>query len=345
MVFVLELPLLGIDVARLWTGVLAVHIGYRYLFYLHLALQLILASLLACLSHFRKRDGGTVTPRRNALVIGGVVLVLAVSGAITLVDQMIHGQATVFLLGAVGTALAVYLPVMVSVLVFGGVSGVVLALLPLVQPDSDVLIGHLINITLVTAVAITANSTLYRQAVRTVRHLKLIDDQRKTLDRLASEDDLTGVANRRYGHRRIREELARYHRYERPFSLCFGDLDHFKLVNDRFSHAVGDRVLKQIAELLQANLRDADVVVRYGGEEFVVLLPETLGNDAAGVCEKLRTAIAAYDWERHSPGLEITMSFGVADCTEGDDVAAILQLADERLYRAKERGRNRVEAS
>jgi diguanylate cyclase (GGDEF)-like protein len=272
-------------------------------------------------------------------------LVLGISGAITVVDQMIHGQATVFLLGAVGTALAVYLPVRVSVLAFGGVSGIVLAFLPLVQPDPDVLTGHLINIILVTAVAITANSTLYRQAVRTVRHLKLIDDQRKELDRLASEDDLTGVANRRYGDRRIREELARYYRYERPFSLCFGDLDHFKLVNDRYSHSVGDRVLKKVAELLQIHLRDVDVVVRYGGEEFVVLLPETFGHEAAGVCEKLRTAIAAYDWELHSPGLEITMSFGVADCTEGDDAAAILQLADERLYRAKERGRNRVEAS
>lgn len=344
-VFVLQLPLVGIDLARLGSGVLEVHIGYRYLFYLHVLFQVVLGALLACLHHFRRRDGATVTRKRNVVVIGGVVSVLAVSGAITLVDQLIHGQATVYLLGAVGTALAVYLPIAISVLAFGGVSAVVLALLHLVQPDLDVLAGHLINISLITAVAITANATLYRQAVRTVRHLRLINEQRQELDRLASEDELTGVANRRYGDRRIREELARYRRYDRPFSLCFGDLDHFKLVNDRFSHAVGDRVLQHIAEILQRSLRGVDVVVRYGGEEFVLLLPETLGSEAACVCEKLRACIAGYAWELVEPGLVVTMSFGVADCTEGDDVAAILQIADERLYRAKELGRNRVQAA
>lgn len=344
-VFILQLPLLGIDLFRLQAGILEVHAGYRYLFYLHVLLQVVLGVLLLCMVAARKRLAARKRsgPTGNALVLTGVVAVLAIAGSITLVDQLIHGQATVYLLGAVGVALIMYVPLFVSCLIFGGVSGAIILLLPYVQSDPDVLTGHIINIALVTAVAITANATLYRQAVRTARHLELIDSQRDELNRLASEDDLTGVANRRYGDRRLREELARYRRYNEPFSLCFCDLDHFKRVNDRFSHAVGDTILRRVAQLLLANLREEDVVMRYGGEEFVLLLPETRKEEATVACEKLRRTIAACDFSAEHADLEVTMSFGVADCSEADAVEEILRIADERLYDAKSLGRNRVE--
>ena len=306
-VFVLQLPLLGIDVFRLQAGVLAVHTGYRYLFFLHVVLQIVLGALLLYMflgqwcGPTRERS----TPLSNAVVFIGVVVVLCIAASITLVDQLIHGQATVYLLGTVGVALIMYAPLFVSCLIFGGVSAAIVAILPSVQSDPDVLTGHVINIALITAVAITASSTLYRQAVRTARHLELIQSQRQELSRLASEDDLTGVANRRYGDRRLREEMARFRRYDAPFTLCFCDLDQFKRVNDRFSHDVGDTVLRRVADLLQTNLREEDVVMRYRGQEFALLLPESEQSQA---------------------------------------VVGILRVADERLYQAKSRGRNRVES-
>jgi diguanylate cyclase (GGDEF)-like protein len=115
-------------------------------------------------------------------------------------------------------------------------------------------------------------------------------------------------------------------------------------VNDRFSHDVGDTVLRRVADLLQTNLREEDVVMRYGGEEFVLLLPETRKSEAVVACEKLRHAIEACEFGTVEGALAVTMSFGVADCSEAPDVGGILRVADERLYQAKSLGRNRVES-
>ena len=129
-------------------------------------------------------------------------------------------------------------------------------------------------------------------------------------------------------------------------SVAVLDLDRFKAVNDRFGHQVGDRVLQRAAEILHRNVREADVVARAGGEEFVVVMPHTDAEAAATCAERLRRAIAAGAWASIAPGLAITTSIGLVTTTTVDGtVDAVVRLADRRLYAAKSAGRNRVDAT
>lgn len=163
----------------------------------------------------------------------------------------------------------------------------------------------------------------------------------------AAHDPLTGMFNRRYFERRLREESAHARRHQRPFSVVLVDLDHFKLVNDTYGHEDGDRVLLQVAEVLRGGLREEDVACRYGGEEFVMLLRNTERAAARVVANRLRQAVASTsislgpkDEPRH-----VTFSAGVASADERNayDVADVVARADAALYRAKRAGRNRVE--
>ena len=179
---------------------------------------------------------------------------------------------------------------------------------------------------------------------RTQRELK--NKLKFALDH-AAHDGLTGLFNRRYFERRLREECAHARRHKRPFSIVMVDLDHFKLVNDTYGHEDGDRVLRHLAELIQAQLREDDVPCRYGGEEFVLLLRGTTGMAARIVANRLRANLAAKpiplgakNEERH-----ITFSAGVAAADDRNAYNAdeIVSRADKALYRAKRAGRNRVE--
>jgi diguanylate cyclase (GGDEF)-like protein len=156
----------------------------------------------------------------------------------------------------------------------------------------------------------------------------------------ADRDWLTGLHNRRFLAREL-ERLAR-ERLAGPFSLAVLDLDRFKSINDRFGHDAGDHVLVRVAALLCDVLRASDVVVRSGGEEFLVLMPLTDARAATACCERIRTAIREEDWERIAPGLAVTTSIGIASTDDPHDLEALVKLADERLYAAKRDGRDRV---
>ena len=163
----------------------------------------------------------------------------------------------------------------------------------------------------------------------------------------SAHDALTGLYNRRYFERRLREESAHARRHKRPFALVIVDIDHFKLVNDTYGHEDGDRVLKHVAELIEGSLREDDIACRYGGEEFVLLLRATAGPAARVVANRLRAsfqgkgiALGEKNEMRH-----ITFSGGVAAADERNNFNCdnIVDRADKALYRAKRTGRNRVE--
>jgi diguanylate cyclase (GGDEF)-like protein len=131
-------------------------------------------------------------------------------------------------------------------------------------------------------------------------------------------------------------------RHSSPLAVAMADLDHFKAVNDRFSHAVGDAALRATAKILGAHVRHTDLVARFGGEEFVVVLVETDAQAAQRVCEKLRLAIAQYNWSAIHPSLALTISIGVTADTGVPTHERMLAAADRNLYTAKAAGRNRV---
>ncbi len=184
-----------------------------------------------------------------------------------------------------------------------------------------------------------------RAGERIVRNEKRLKEQQSLLEQLAREDKLTGLCNRRHFEERAQEECSRAQRYDRPLSLLLGDLDHFKQVNDRYGHAYGDMVLKQVGQTLQLHCRSSDLVARYGGEEFTVLLLETEPEQAQRVAERLCVAIRALSFVHPSGPFHITISFGVSSLSNqgAQDLTALLEEADKALYAAKHKGRDRVE--
>jgi len=163
------------------------------------------------------------------------------------------------------------------------------------------------------------------------------------LQALSSTDPLTGIANRRTFDERMAIEVARANRYGTPLSLVMIDLDHFKELNDRFGHPVGDEVLKRVAQLIDREKRLGDVVARYGGEEFSAILPHTEPSAAMIWAERARQTIAATEVQSDGGAFNVTASFGVVGATPGRaDPPALIEEADQALYQAKARGRNRV---
>lgn len=163
------------------------------------------------------------------------------------------------------------------------------------------------------------------------------------LKTLASIDPLTGLYNRRQFDTLARAELARAQRYVRPLSILIIDIDFFKRVNDGFGHEMGDWVLKMVATTISSAKRDPDIVARLGGEEFVVLLPETTAAAARLVAERMRGMVQANSLAIGNEKLSLTVSIGLAEATAATaGIEAALRDADGALYEAKQNGRNQV---
>lgn len=176
-------------------------------------------------------------------------------------------------------------------------------------------------------------------------HVKKLQDQLRRrnaeLERLSRTDLLTGLFNRRH----MEEELIRWHssavRHGEPMALVLFDIDHFKSVNDTYGHAVGDLVLREFCRHLAEGLRKGDVASRWGGEEFLVLLPRTHVTEAAEVAERVRSSVATSPIAAGGRRIPVTVSGGCV-LGPGDGIDAMLSQADQRLYEAKHLGRNRI---
>lgn len=206
-----------------------------------------------------------------------------------------------------------------------------------------ILFSHQVVVALENARLYESLEARIEERTRALREANvLLAQQAVELREQSIRDSLTGLFNRRYFNEHLPHmfELAR--RYGRPLSLACIDIDNFKQVNDSILHAGGDRVLVEIAGLLCGNTRDADRVVRLGGEEFAVLMPDTPLSTALLACERLRTMIECHDWDAIAPGLRVTVSIGVADNNGCAGPQDLLAHADIHLYAAKGQGKNRV---
>lgn len=180
------------------------------------------------------------------------------------------------------------------------------------------------------------------------RERAVASDLRRELVRLAAHDPLTGLPNRRHFEELLRSELGRLRRYGGTCSVAMIDVDHFKTYNDTLGHVAGDRVLREVADVLSTHVREPDVVARYGGEEFAVLFVDTGPREAVAVMERLRAAIEAHGFPRADimPEARITISAGVAGSSgRNGDAITLIDQADRAMYAAKNAGRNRVRAA
>lgn len=183
--------------------------------------------------------------------------------------------------------------------------------------------------------AASLRQTLYRKSVK-------LKEAYRRIEELAELDELTGSFNRRCIMRMLDDEIARSSRIRQPCSVALIDLDWFKRINDAHGHPIGDEVLRTFAITVFANIRGIDRFGRYGGEEFLLILPETEDDAAARILDRLRMIVAELDWSALSPGMAVTISAGIATLAPDETPDGLLARADQALYSAKEAGRNRI---
>jgi diguanylate cyclase (GGDEF)-like protein len=183
------------------------------------------------------------------------------------------------------------------------------------------------------------NSLKHIKLQETLKEIKTLN---KKLAIAAKTDPLTGLMNRKAFMGMAEYEKKRFARSKKPFSIIMCDIDHFKSINDSMGHDAGDYVLVQIAELLRKSVRQQDTVCRWGGEEFIILLPETNLSGGKKLADKLRKTIESEEFYFNSRKLKITMSFGITFCEENVTVYSYIKEADELMYQAKKSGRNRI---
>lgn len=221
------------------------------------------------------------------------------------------------------------------------------------RPDNIDLGAEAVNIGMaaLTLCALLAVTRVGRRVdeQRRAQQTKLAETVAK-LDELAIRDALTGAFNRRHTQVLLDRELRRYRRSQRPLSVALLDIDHFKRVNDEHGHAVGDAVLRDVASLLATVLKPPNVVGRWGGEEFLVLMPERTQEEACLTLQTAAQALGQHDWHQHAPGLSVSFSGGVTQYRSADKLKArvedesstLLERADGALYGAKHAGRDRI---
>lgn len=298
------------------------------------------------------------SPQAHHLPVITAAAVLLWSVALTLADQSMTTNISAYLNASAGVAITLLLRP-VQALALYALSGMVLAWgLGLVSPGHTTLLTNQLNVATASVLALMVSVLLWRRFVQTellqqalARSNHLLAQQHAELEILATRDPLTGLLNRREFLHRARQELARTRRDHTPLSILMLDLDHFKNVNDRFGHPAGDAVLRHMASLMVQSVRSTDLLARWGGEEFVVLLPNTDAPSALVLADKLRLKLADTPtiWKPdHTPiPIALTTSIGLSSLQPGHtasmaELDALLSQADQALYAAKHAGRNRV---
>jgi diguanylate cyclase (GGDEF)-like protein len=173
------------------------------------------------------------------------------------------------------------------------------------------------------------------------RYQLMMRDLNEALKRASTTDVLTGVGNRRMLMERLGSEMARAERVGRPLTIALADLDRFKKINDSFGHDGGDKVLIAVARVIESCMREYDSCGRWGGEEFLIIMPEVAAAEGVGAIDRLRDAISRMDLRIDNQPVDLSASFGIAEYRAGESASDIINRADAALYEAKRAGRNR----
>lgn len=271
---------------------------------------------------------------------------------ISTIDQLITAAITPYLIANIAVALGIILKPQISFILYPLIFLLFYTFVPMTQTDNELLLSVRVNAITAAAIGLALSLVIWRTNNVTIIQNKLIKRQKDELEKkntqlehMVRTDMLTGLYNRMRFTEFVEMETARVKRTGENSSLIFMDLDHFKKVNDNYGHPSGDTVLKWIAGVIKGQLRTTDILARFGGEEFAILLPDTSVEGACNAAEKIRTAIENCSFPGKMENLKMTASFGVAplNTDEVNSFQTAYKKADAALYRAKKGGRNRIE--
>jgi diguanylate cyclase (GGDEF)-like protein len=272
------------------------------------------------------------------ILMGGVAFGLS--------EQPSPSANSTYFLAVFTIAAFIIMPPTVSAVVFLATNITFMALLPQFQPLQEAITTLNINTWSATAVAWAINQMVSRKEVVSFINEKIIYEKNIELEKknlelneLTMRDSLTDLLNHKNSLRRLKEEVDRSKRINYPLSVAMIDLDNFKLVNDTYGHQTGDEVLIQVSQILSESCRSTDVVGRYGGEEFIIIMPDTNDRDAALLLTRIQKRVEETSFK---DGVHITLSCGISELN-GESVHGILKSSDIMLYEAKKKGKNRVE--
>ncbi len=273
------------------------------------------------------------------------VVVMASGVVIVAIDQLVTTNITPFLLvNIIIGAFFLFRP-LVSFFFFLCSYAAFYYSIAFTITNQEVLLSNRVDGVSAVGIGLFLSIILWQYNYTNTIQKKFIEMQQKQLEQMAYYDPLTDLPNRRLFEKMVKREFAAMQRYGHETVIVFSDIDDFKFINDTYGHAVGDEVLKQVAELLKNNVRESDTVARFGGEEFIILLSRASVDEGCAFAERLRKIIMEKTFSVGSLSLKITSSFGVSSLRDvsGKTLENYYYHADQALYQAKQSGKNRVE--
>lgn len=272
------------------------------------------------------------------------VLVIMASGiAIVTLDQLVTTNITPFLLISIICGAIFLIRPLISFIIFVSSYMAYYYLIGLTITTQEVLLSNRINGITAVGIGFLLSLIMWHYNYTNIIQKRRIEIQQKQLEQMAYYDPLTDLPNRRLFDQLVKQELSSIQRYGHETAIIILDIDDFKDINDTYGHPVGDGVLRQLADLLKSNVRDSDTVSRFGGEEFIILMPRTSLEGGYTFAERLRKLIMEKRFTVGPITLQITSSFGVSLLGDFKSLEDYYSLADKALYLAKRDGKNRVE--
>ncbi len=273
------------------------------------------------------------------------VFTMASGVVIVTIDQLVTTNITPFMLVSIVVGAVFLIRPLISSIIFLASYLAYYFLIALTTANPQVLLSNRVNGITTIFLSLFLSIMIWQSFYTNITQKRRIERQQKQLERLAYYDQLTNLYNRHFFDKMLEKEFSSVQRYGHKSVIIIFDIDDFKSINDTYGHHVGDQVLKQLAELIVGNVREADTVARFGGEEFIILAPKISLEEGFLFAEKLRKLVAEKKFATGPDSSYITASFGVSllQATEKYGTDIYFSQADKALYLAKEKGKNRVE--
>lgn len=287
-----------------------------------------------------------IEPNKTMFVLQyiAVIVIMASGIAIVTFDQLVTTNITPFLLICIISGSVFLIRPLISFIIYATAYVAYYYLIALTITNQQVLLSNRVNGITAIGIGFLLSIILWHYNYTNITQKWRIDRQQKQLEQMAYYDPLTDLPNRRLFDKLLKEEFSLMQRHGRELVIIILDIDNFKNVNDTYGHPVGDNILRQLADLLKNNVRESDTVSRFGGEEFIILMPRTSLEEGYAFAERLRKLIMEKRFTIGSITLRITSSFGISLLRDNSrSLEDYYSLADKALYVAKQCGKNRVE--